>query len=121
MSTTPNVRKRTKKTGGRGSAHASRSHRVSGQEVSTRETSHEIEDHLDCANPAYVGVQQALTRNLGNYESLKLGVNISLPCLPNEDSIRDTFNRAVELASEFMDEQFNLAAEELDLEVGDDD
>lgn len=36
------------------------------------------------SEPAYVRVSAGVTKNLGNYESLRLDVAISMPCYPEE-------------------------------------
>lgn len=41
---------------------------------------------------AEVGVEASMTRNLGNYESLRLQCSVRLPCAPDE--IDDTFENA---------------------------
>lgn len=43
-------------------------------------------------NPAVVSVNIGVTRNLGNYESVKFSVQLSLPCDPAD--VDDTFNEA---------------------------
>lgn len=40
---------------------------------------------------ANVGISVGLTRNLGNYESIKFTVSIHLPCLPTEEDIEQTY------------------------------
>jgi hypothetical protein len=40
------------------------------------------------SEPAYIRMSQGITRNLGNYESLRIDVGVTLPCYPEEvDSI----------------------------------
>jgi hypothetical protein len=36
------------------------------------------------SEPAYVRVSQGMTKNMGNYESLRVDVAITLPCYPEE-------------------------------------
>ena len=38
----------------------------------------------EIVNPAYVSLGGSVTRNLGNYQSAKMEVHISLPCLPED-------------------------------------
>ena len=44
--------------------------------------------------PAYVSVSMGVTRNVGNYESVKIHVGITLPCAPTSDDIDATYNEA---------------------------
>lgn len=48
--------------------------------------------------PAFVQVSTGGTYNLQNYESLRLDVSVTLPCLPSE--IEETFQEAVEFVGE---------------------
>lgn len=43
-------------------------------------------------NPAVVSVNIGVTRNLGNYESVKFSVQLSMPCDPSD--VDSTFNEA---------------------------
>lgn len=48
---------------------------------------YEVED----ANKANVGLALGLTKNLGNYESLKVTVSLFLPCAPVPEEIEETY------------------------------
>lgn len=110
----PKVKKATKRTNARGVVTASRSRSEMGTVIEEHQRSHEIEDTVECANPAYVGVNQGMTKNMGDFNSVKIGVHVSLPCLPDEDDIRRAYVKATKLVNEFMDEEYEAA-------VGDDD
>lgn len=108
---TPNsVKKRTKRSGGRGTVTTSR--KTTGRDEVTE--TKDFADETECANPAYVGVTQGMTKNMGDYNSVKIGVHISIPCLPEDDDIRRAYARASKLASEFMDEEYEQAVGELE-------
>lgn len=51
--------------------------------------------------PAFLRVAVGQTYNLGNYESLRLDVSVTIPCLPDEESLR----RAHRQASDFVAEK----------------
>jgi len=53
--------------------------------------------------PALVRVGVGNTINLGNFESMRIDISITLPCLVED--IEDTYRRASEYASEFMAEE----------------
>ncbi len=57
------------------------------------------------ADPAYVSVGLGLTQNLGNYESLRLDVRVSLPCGTSDSEIKAAAARAGDLATEFIEEE----------------
>lgn len=44
--------------------------------------------------PANVGVSCGVTRNIGNYESLKFQVTINIPCVADAQDIEDTYEQA---------------------------
>jgi len=105
------VRSRTVKSGGNGSVTTTR--RVTGAEEVSQ--TRNFQDQVNCPNPAYVGVNQNLTKNMGDYNSIKIGVHVSIPCLPDDDSIRDAYDRATELVGEFLDAEYDAAiADHLD-------
>jgi len=54
--------------------------------------------------PAYVKVSAGVTRNLGNYESLRLDVMVTVPCY--REHVNETFTAVAEQVS-------NLLADEL--------
>lgn len=53
--------------------------------------------------PAIVRVGVGNTINLGNFESMRIDISVTLPC-PVQD-IEETYRRASEYASEFMAEE----------------
>jgi len=59
-----------------------------------------------------VGLSMAVTRNLGNFESVKMMVSLSMPCANNEEAINATFDEVkgwvdtrVELLNQEVNEQ----------------
>lgn len=61
---------------------------------------------------ATVGLSMAVTRNLGNYESVKMMVSLYMPCANNEQAMQDAFDEAkgwvdtrVELLNQEVNEQ----------------
>jgi hypothetical protein len=61
-----------------------------------------------------VEISVGLTRNLGNYESLKFNVGISIPCSLNEEDINETFDQG----KAWVDEKVNAINSEVDAIVG---
>lgn len=72
------------------------------------ETSEE-EIHVFTSDPAYVRVNAGVTRNLGDYESLRVDVSISKPCYP--EHIDKTF-------TELSDEVSDKLADEVERYLG---
>lgn len=61
---------------------------------------------------ATVGLTMAVTRNLGNYESVKMSVSLYMPCENNEQAMQETFDEVkgwvdtrVELLNQEVNEQ----------------
>jgi hypothetical protein len=75
--------------------------KVSGKVTSSESTTEKFKG-TDCLNPAYVGVMGSVTKNLGNYEAVRVQVSISLPCESDEASVRKTFDKASEMVDEFV-------------------
>lgn len=59
--------------------------------------------------PVVVGVNVGITRNLGNYESIKVSVSLSVPCAPDGDEIEETYNQA----KNWVDSKINTINEEI--------
>ena len=64
-----------------------------GTEESTQE---QVFENLEVENPAYITIQMGLTRNLGDYESLKMLVGIVVKCANNPEDIETTYSAAKE-------------------------
>lgn len=54
---------------------------------------------------ANVAVTAHITKNLGNYESAKIGVEISLPCFPTEEEIVRAYDVCQKLSEAILAEQ----------------
>jgi len=82
------------------------------------EKSNETREQLQITTPdygflAYIEVKGGITRNLGNYESGRVDVGVSLPYfhdLSDSTAARKNFKAGYKLASELVDE---MIAEEL--------
>lgn len=46
----------------------------------------------DLKNPGYVMVKGGITKNMDNFESVQVGVSISMPCRAVPEEIENTFN-----------------------------
>jgi len=60
-------------------------------------------------NAARVTVEAGITRNLGNYESIRYHVSLTLPCLPEAEDIDETYNSA----KEWVDDKLSSINEEV--------
>lgn len=56
-------------------------------------------------DPGYVRVGAGITENLGNFESLRIDVSVSLPCGTSDDEIRAAKTRAANYVVEFIEEE----------------
>lgn len=64
--------------------------------------------------PAYVSVSMGVTRNMGNYESIKASVNITLPCEATAEEIEATY----ESAKGWADSKMTALNAEIDEQLG---
>jgi hypothetical protein len=59
-------------------------------------------------NPANVSVGGKVTKNMGNYESVTISVNITIPCDPNDKAIETAYNYASDFIDRATVDQLNL-------------
>lgn len=59
--------------------------------------------------PAYVRAAIGTTRNLGDYESLRIDVAVTIPCYV--ETINETYEEAAEWVAEKLEEELELFAE----------
>jgi hypothetical protein len=57
------------------------------------------------STPATINVSSGITLNLGNYESLRVDVGITLPCKPTKKDVEDTYAKALQFVEEKLAEQ----------------
>ena len=55
--------------------------------------------------PAYVRVNAGMTKNMGNYESLRVDVSVTIPCYPEE--IDKVLPRVADKVAKFLDEELD--------------
>lgn len=60
----------------------------------------DLGDHV-----AEVQVDSGITRNIGNYESARIGVSIRVPCANTEKDIKKTYREISRMVEECMDEE----------------
>lgn len=98
-------RRRTVAATTEGAVHASHSVGTSKSAAEGKPTSFSIPAEATPADPAYVSVGVGMTENLGNYESLRLDVRVTLPCGTSDAEVRAASARASSLATEFIEEE----------------
>lgn len=87
---------------------------VSAEETLTVTTSHGKDDdgtrstkklrvRKFLVEPAYVRVNAGMTKNMGNFESLRLDVSLTVPCYAEE--VDDVFPDVADRVSEFLEEE----------------
>ncbi len=87
------------------------SHRVVKDHHGYEEENELVEDVTSASfppgvEPAFVRVAAGGTYNLGNFESMRLDVSVTLPCMP--DDIEATYERASDFVSVKLGEEENL-------------
>jgi hypothetical protein len=71
-----------------------------GVEESERE---DIETRKFAAEPAYVRINAGVTKNMGNYESLRLDVSVTVPCYTEE--IEEVAERVSDKVAEMLEDE----------------
>lgn len=66
----------------------------SGQDVTENNETIERDVHVFITDPAYVRVNAGVTKNMGNFESLRVDVSITMPCY------RETTDEVFEVLSD---------------------
>lgn len=69
-----------------------------------------VGDVMQVLPMANVGVKVGMTKNLGNYESLRVDVSLYMPCDPDDQSMHDTFD----LVQNWCDLKMQSIMEELE-------
>ncbi len=70
---------------------------IAGEESEERQV---IEVHRFATEPAYARVAKGITANMGNYESLRIDVGVTLPCYAEE--IEEALDVAADKAHAFL-------------------
>lgn len=67
----------------------------------------EIAEEMDVeqfeTEPAYVRASAGVTRNLGDYESLRVDVSVTLPCY--KEDVERAYGVAADTVAEYLDEE----------------
>lgn len=63
----------------------------------------EVETMVFDTDPAYVRVNAGVTKNLGNYESLRVDVSLSIPCPP--EVVDDVFVNVADKVADLLDSE----------------
>ena len=73
---------------------------------SETESTEELDVQTFETDPAYVRVNVGTTKSIGEYESLRVDVSISMPCYKEE--IETMIPKIADVAAEHLDEQIDL-------------
>jgi hypothetical protein len=85
-----------------------------GREVTREEESVTERDPIDIGaidNPAYVRVGGGITKNLGDFNSLRVDISVSLPCPPNEEAINTAYTSASSIVDTLISQELENAEE----------
>lgn len=94
-----------------GQAHTSKEY-PDGTMVDTHE---QLGEAVTIEAPAYVNVSMGLTRNIGNYESVRIHVGVTLPCAPDAKVVEETYKEAKAWVDTKVSEVNQEVTEELGL------
>lgn len=81
---------------------------------SAEETHEVVGEELFDGPVAMVNVSLSMTKNLGNYESLKFTASITMPCKPDGEEIEETYHNC----KEWVDSKVNDFNEEVSEQLG---
>lgn len=71
--------------------------------------------HVKSSTPmASLHISMGITRNLGNYESVKVSIGITLPCLPTQEDIEDSYTEG----KSWVDDKINAINQEITEQIG---
>jgi hypothetical protein len=81
----------------------------------TKETVEEYTEEENIAVPDFEGIAPGratvsahVTKNLGNFESARVGVELSLPTLPTKEELVRVYDELQEVAASMIDEQLRV-------------
>jgi hypothetical protein len=57
----------------------------------------------DHPNPAYVTVSGGITKNLGDFNSAKIGIEVTMPCLPTQAGVEECYAEISAIVDHLMD------------------
>jgi hypothetical protein len=55
---------------------------------------------------AFVTVEGGVTKNLGDYNSAKISISITMPCDPTLEATREMYGKLSDLVDELMEEEY---------------
>ena len=88
-------------------------HSKSGQVLEEKTEASKPPQKTSATPKAMVGVEGSVTRNLGNFESLRVQVSITLPSECDDESVRNTFENAASMVDEFIQLEIQRACGQL--------
>jgi len=89
----PKRRQPPAKRGTSGSSQTTTTKKRSGQVVDEKTDNQMLPESESMLNPAHVTVGGSVTKNLGDYESAKVAVQITRPCFDTDEAIEHTYSQ----------------------------
>lgn len=77
-----------------------------GEREDIRKETVDVDVHEFVSEPAYIRVGAGTTRNMGNYESLRVDIAITMPCYPNE--IDRVYPQVSDKVYDLLDEEVSM-------------
>ena len=78
-------------------------------ELTPQTTSHSAFDSSNAK--AFVTVEGGITKNLGDYNSARISVSITMPCDPTFEGARNMYSKLSDLVDELMNEEYEKVIE----------
>jgi len=90
-----------------GSVKVSRTLLEYGQEIAEKEKQRKLVARLMLGEATRVGINKSVTLNMGNYQSIRVGVSLEVPCYTEE--AMDVFMQADEMSDKMLEHAMSNA------------
>jgi len=78
----------------------------------TEEFSEKVDVPIFKTQPAYVKTEGSITRNIGDFNSVRVSCSVSLPAYPNMSEVNRVFNLAEKIVEDRVNKTLNKAVAE---------
>lgn len=79
------------------------------EEVKNKTSKIPVDNIQDIQHAARVRVEASVTKNMGNYESIRVGVMVEMPCAPEEKAVNKMYSYLSQRVYDMTCEEVELA------------
>lgn len=102
-------RKRTRTRTRQVGTEATTRQRREGSDVLSESESHNTTYHSIAGESARVRVEGSITQNMGDFNSVRVGVMIERPCANTDEAISETYDQVSEQVDEYLNNELDMA------------